>query len=300
MRKQQIMMSGHVPRVHTYTGSPYRTLEEFFLKQRPVEQLFRLNTVQQTTIVGQKGTRLTFPAFALCTTNGQSIEGDVQVRLTEVMMPLEGLLAARSTASEDREVDAISQIQLRIFKDGSPVQLRLPVTVEVPATEEPKPEPALSLFARSNPTIRAVKSNKFFDWRILTDKAHFSTINNKLYYTFLISRCSWYQCGKFHPAKGSKVMVTAKIISNIQSFESQEGLLWLENTNVITRLHPGPRQFSGLNIPANASGYVMVYGMHKRQLYFGVSRLKKASDKLLHVYMEPASETQIIQSVTSL
>jgi len=295
------MISGQVPRVHTYSGSPYRTLEEFFLKHRPAEQIFKLNAARCTTIVGQKGTRLTFPANALSTTTGQLIEGNVQVRLTEVTNPLEGLLAARPTSSEDRVVDAVRQIQLTIFKDGSPLQLRAPVSVEIPMREDIRHPINVQLFTRSIPTVRAVRSNVFFDWRELK-KAHVKVrkVGEKRYCEFEIKRCSWYQCGHLYARRSSKVMVTAKIIASTKAFESSEAFLWLDGSHVLTKLYSNLRQFSGLNIPAAASGHIIAFGMSEGQLHFGTARLKKAADKLLHIYMEPMPEAKIIEAIAHL
>lgn len=294
------MIPGQAPRVYTYSGSPYRTLEEFFLKHRPPEQVFKINAARNTTIVGERGARLIFPAHSFFTTTGRLIDGNIQVRLTEITSPLEGVLAARPTASEDRVVDAVSQIQLNIFKDGSPLQLREPVSVEIPVPEEARHSNGGQLFVRSIPTVRAVRSNVFFDWRALSAPIKVQKVGDKRYYGFNVQRCSWYQCGHFYARRSSKVMVTAKIISSIKAFDSQEAFLWLDNSNVVTKLYPNARQFSGLNIPHQASGHIIAYGMSKGQLHFGTARLKKAADKLVHVYMEPMAEAEIMDAIHNL
>ncbi|MCI5090880.1 MAG: hypothetical protein MRY86_08005 [Phaeodactylibacter sp.] len=301
MRKQKSMIPGHVPRVLTYSGSPYRTLEEFFLKHRPPEQAFLINAARNSTIVGEKGTRLTFPAHSLSTTTGQRIDGQIQVRLTEISTPVEHLLAARPTASEDRVVDAISQVQFNIFKDGAPLQLNEPVMMEIPVSPHNAHPPGnAKLFARSLPTVRSVKSNTFLDWRLVKTPVEVRKVGDRRYLGFPVQRCSWYQCGHFFARKDAKVMVTAKIIANADSFESQEAFLWLDNSSVITKLYPSDRHFSGLNIPRRASGHVIAYGMSKGQLHFGAARLKKAADKLLNVYMRPMAEAEIIEAIQHL
>lgn len=295
------MIPGHVPRVLTYSGSPYRTLEEFFLKHRPPEQIFLINAARNSTIVGEKGTRLTFPAHSLSTTTGQRIDGQIQVRLTEISGRLEHLLAARPTASEDRVVDAVSQVQFNIFKDGSPLQLSEPVMMEIPVSPHSQHPPGnVKLFARSLPTVRSVQSNAFLDWRPVKTPVEVRKMGDRRYFGFPVQRCSWYQCGHFFARKDAKVMVTAKIIANTDSFESQEAFLWLDDSNVITKLYPSDRHFSGLNIPRRASGHVIAYGMSKGQLHFGAARLKKAADKLLHVYMQPMAEAKIIEAIQHL
>lgn len=301
MRKQKNMIPGHVPRVQTYSGSPYRTLEEFFLKQRPQEQVFRINAARNSTIVGQRGTRLTFPAHSLSTTTGQVIDGHIQVRLIEVSGPLEHILAARPTASEDRVVDAVSQVQFNVFKDGVPLQLSEPAILEFPLQPERRYAPASAhLFSRSLPTVRSVKSNTFFDWRQVKTPVEVRKIGDRRYHSFRVLRCSWYQCGYFFARRDAKVMVTAKIIATTDGFDSQEAFLWLDDSNVITKLYPSDRHFSGLNIPRRASGHVIAYGMSKGQLHFGAARLKKAADKLLHVCMQPVPEAKIIEAIQHL
>lgn len=296
------MIPGHVPRVHTYSGSPYRTLEEFFLKHRPAEQLFKLNTARSTTIVGERGTRLTLPAHSLSNTTGQLIEGNVQVRLTEIIGPMEGLLAARPTASEDRVVDAVSQIQLNIFQEGSPLQLREPIRAEIPTRSGSRVAQAPKLFVRSMPTVRAVRSHVLLDWRESNTKVGASRVGLKRHYEFKIQRCAWYQLGYFYARRRPKVMVTAKVISTTTIFESLEAFLWLEGTSVLNKLYPNPNadQFSGLSIPADASGHIIAIGMSNGQLHFGTAHLKKAADKRVQVYIEPVSEAAILQAIQNL
>ncbi len=301
MRKQKSMIPGHVPRVLTYSGSPYRILEEFFLKHRPPEQVFLINAARNSTIVGEKGTRLTFPAHSLSTTTGQRIDGQIQVRLTEISNPIDHLLAARPTASEDRVVDAVRQVQFKIFKDGAPLQLSEPVMMEIPvSSQSPHPPGSAKLFAPSLATVRSVKSRTFLDWRPLKIPVDVRKVGDQRYFGFPVQRCSWYQCGHFFARRDARVMVTAKIIANTDSFESQEAFLWLDDSSVITKLYSSGRHFSGLNIPKRASGHVIAYGMSKGQLYFGAARLKKAADKLLNVYMRPMAEAEIIEAIYHL
>jgi hypothetical protein len=173
--------------------------------------------------------------------------------------------------------------------------------MEIPVSlQSPYPPGHAKLFARSLPTVRSVKSRTFLDWRPLKTPVEVRKVGDRRYFGFPVQRCSWYQCGHFFARKDAKVMVTARIIANTVGFESQEAFLWLDDSNVITKLYSSDRHFSGLNIPRRASGHVIAYGMSQGQLHFGAARLKKAADKLLHVYMEPMPETKIIEAIHHL
>ena len=300
MRKQKNMTPGHVPRVRTYVGSPFQSLEEFFLKHRPRVQLFHLNAARRTVLVSRSGIRLTFPAFSLSALSGQTVKGNVQVKLFELNQPREALLAALPTASEDRMVNALCQFQVNVFQDGVPLQLRLPLQIEVPANHPFEHPLQMRLFARSIPTVRTVRTKVFLDWRLLKSPVKLIKINGARYYQFEVQRQSNFQLGHLLNRRSPRVMITAKIVSGPDLGEALEAFLKLEGANAVTKLYRSGSRFSGLNIPAPSSGHVVAFGMHNQQLHFGMGRLKKAADRRLQVTLQPATEASIIQALAGL
>ncbi len=286
--------------MRTYVGSPFQSLEEFFLKHRPQVQLFQLNAARRTMLVGKSGIRLTFPAFSLSTLSGQTVKGNVQVKLFEVNQPREALLSALPTASEDRMVNARCQFQVNIFQDGVPLQLRLPLQVEVPANHPFEHPLQMRLFARSIPTVRTVRTQVFLDWRLLKSPVKLIKVNGARHHQFEVQRQSSFQLGHLLSRRSPRVMITANMLPALEAGEALEAFLKLEGANAVTKLYRSGARFSGLNIPAQASGHVIAFGMRQQQLHFGMAYLKKAADRRLQVTLQPATEASIIEALREL
>lgn len=97
-------------------------------------QSFTIYPHQAKTIIGEQGTRITFPAGALITASGSPAQGPVEVRLQEFYTPAGIISAGLSTCSGDRILQTGGMVNVRAYASGEELQLRPgeALSIEVP------------------------------------------------------------------------------------------------------------------------------------------------------------------------
>lgn len=299
MRKQNCIMLDKAIDNQVPKPISFRPFDEFFLRHRPQVQLFSLRGAETVTLVGEQGTRLTFPAYAFATPAGQPVGGELQLRLTEITHARQALLAAQPTTSEDRLVDAYVQFHLAVFKDGMALQLVQPVQVALPLREG-EAKLGMQLFSRSIPTVQSVRSEHLFDWRLSADRVRIGKLNKRRYYQFSLQRLGWHQCGSFYLDQSPKAMLSAQLVTEAEDFEAKAAFLLFDGITGLARMHCGNRGFTAINVPARASGHIVVFGQSKERLYFGCRQLQKIGSKRIDVFLSPSSAEGILLALQGI
>ncbi len=296
------MTTDHGTKVRTLEGSPYRSLEEFLQKHGPRPQVFSVYAAQENTIVGRAGTRLSFPAHALRHPNGQAVEGEIELHLTEVFGPAAMMLSNRSSTSEDRLLESSGQIQIYAYQNGSPLVLEEALQVELPVPEDLRNPLGMRLFEARHATVQAFPERKRFDWRLTeTPMVHIRKLNGRKYYVFQIHRFNSYECAGWLPVRRkTRVMVSVRPIIGTDKMDGELAFLSFPGLNTVVRMYRGGSAFTAFNIPAGLTAEVLILGIRGGQLYLGRNRFNQAKDKVANVYLRPCAEVDILEVLQTI
>lgn len=258
------------------------SLQVLYLKNRPQQQVFTVNPARRTVLVGEKGTRVTLPAFAF----GRVAVPYVEVRMTELLGLEDYLLAGRPAGGNSNSPRA--QVQLKVLINGAPQESILPLQVDVPLNSRPRSGQSWALFSEAIPTLKAVRGGQVLEWRLMSGKATPIRQASRDYLSFGATAPGWYCCAAVQQ-QGSSVMVSAKPALGALPVSACQAFVLVPAQSALIGMYQSGRGFAALQVPANANVQVVVAGVWQGQLYLGISNARKAREKVFRMDMEPAT-----------
>jgi hypothetical protein len=292
------MATDPTPVVRTLSGGPYRALEEFFEKNGPKPQVFKINPLRRTTIVGEKGLRITFFPYALCNVFGEPVEDKVDVRLIEIGSRSDMILAGKVTTSDDSLLESGGVFQLQAMQDFLPLELRRPLMVELPVAREVRNPVAVRLYAGSTATTRPFSGERAFDWRLLDPHPlRVRKLGERKYFTFEVSEFNWFSCNYPSGRRGNRTMVSMQTSCSAGEIDHQIAWLAFRDANAVARMFPAGNRFTIFNIPKHAAASVLAIGLHQGQLFFGQTDIESTAGQLVQVALHPVREWDLREAI---
>lgn len=287
--------------VRTLKGSPFQTFAEFFDQNGVRAQRYRIDAGRQTVLVGDKGTRLTLPAFSLLDISGRIVSGEVEVRLTEIFSRSEMVLSNMVSTSEDRLLESGGQILVQAIQDHQMLELRQPIRVELPVSPALNNPLAMRLFEGGTAKTRAFRSARSFDWKQVSRRTiPVVKIGKYKYFRFLLQKFRWINCDYFCAKRSNRTMVTAHYHCEEEVLDDMAAFLVFHEFNAVARMYPAGNRFSSFNIPTGQSATVLLLGLKAGQLYLGATRIDRTSNQLLGVEMYAVEEPEMLKVINSL
>lgn len=282
-------------------GNAPLLLNNFFAEKEDKVRIYSIDASRVTTIVGRKGARFSFQPDCFSDALGNPVTGEVQIHLREVFQKGEMVLSNRMATSEDRLLEAAGQFFLFATQNHHPLELREPITVEVPVHQSLTNPVAIRLFAGSSSSILPFNPNPIFDWKLVVDKPlKIRKISGKKYFHFEIEAFNWYGCQYFYAKKTVRTMVSARSVADVESFDDQAAFLVFKDIHSVARMYLHGNRFTAFNIPVNLSAYALIIALKDRQLHFGLRIIDQISSQLVPVKLEPVSEDQLLETLRNL
>jgi len=277
-----------------------RALLDDFLSAKST-QSFSIDANRMTTLVSQASTRFTFYPGGFQRLTGAEVTGEVQVQIKEVFRKSDMILTDLMTTSEDRLLESAGHFHIQASQEGIPLQLAIPIAVEMPLSAQVANPLATRLFTGLFSNMFNATSNKLFDWRLLVNKSlKVRKIAGKKYYHFYITDLKWFSCSHLHTRRALRTMVSARCVSAIEDFEEQAAFIVFKNINSVARMYPNINRFTALHIPVNQAATIILIGFRQGEWFYGAHSMEKTSSQLVSVKVEPVIESQLIEYLRRL
>lgn len=282
-------------------GNAQLLLNNFFAEKEDKVRIHSIDSSRVTTIVGRKGTRFIFQPASFCDMLGNPVKGEVQIHLREVFQKGEMVLSNRMATSEDRLLESAGQFFLYATQDLQTLELCAPIAVEIPVHEGLTNPVAVRLFAGSSSSILPFNSQPIFDWKLIADKPlKIRKIAGKKYFHFELDTFNWYGCQYFFAKKSARTMVSARCVTDVESFDDQAAFLVFKDIHSVARMYLNGNRFTAFNIPVNLSANALIIALKDKQLYFGARLIEQISSQSVPVKLEPISEEQLLETLRNL
>ncbi len=102
----------------TAAHGQYSSVNDFFSKNSVQSQYFTMDASNGATIVGAKGSRITFPAHALVDKSGNPVTGNVKIELKEILKVKDMLLSGVLPVSNGAPLMSGGEIFIKVTKDN--------------------------------------------------------------------------------------------------------------------------------------------------------------------------------------
>lgn len=274
-------------------------LEELLSASRT--QTFFINASRESMLVSASGIRFIFNSFGFQDFAGNDVTGEVQIKIKEVLQKGEMMLSNRMTTSEDRLLESAGQFCIEATQEGIPLQLSLPIAVEMPFNKKLANPLAARLYIGSFSEGLTATDHKMFDWRLVVDrKLNVKNINGNRYYSFYLTELNWFACSHLQPRRVTRTMVSARCISPIEDWEAQVAFLVFKNINAVVRMYPGFNRFTALNIPVNQAAEVVIIGFRQGVWFYGAYPIEKTASQIVAAKVEPVAEVKLLEYLRKL
>lgn len=276
-------------------GRPLETLEDFFSDHCLVPQVINIDPCRQTSIVGKKGTRITFPPNSLIDFSGHLVTQTVQIHLLEVFSKREIVLSQTFTSSEDKLLDMAGQVYIQASLNQLPLRLVKPLPVDIPIESGIRNPVAMQLFQGSTGMTRTFSESPLFDWQISEKKKlPVRKINGSKFYRFYLLDFQWVACAAFQSKRQHQSMVSAKYLNALGPLEDSMAILSLDNRRSVVRMHASGHRFTNFNLPLKESAHLLIFGLIEGQLYAGMKHIPTLSNNLERVELQPVDESDLL------
>lgn len=262
---------------------------------------FVIDASRVTTLVSSSGIRFTINSLGFQDFTGKDVIGEVQVVIKEVWQKADMILSNRLTTSEDRLLETGGQFCIEATQNGMPLQLSLPIAVELPVTQQLTNPLAARLYAGSISGALTATTRKVFDWKLLVDrKLLVKNINGRKYYSFYITDLNWFACSHLQSRRIARTMVSARCISPMEDSEEQAAFLVFKNLHSAVRMYPGFNCFTALNVPLNQAATVVMLVFQQGIWFYGTHPIEKTASQIVSIKIEPIESSKLQECLRKL
>lgn len=248
-------------------------------------QVFIVDAGRFTTLIGEKGTRLTIPAFAWLLPDGQVAEGEIRITVAELTTKTDIIAAGLATTAEDQLLTAAAMLQVQVFKGEIPLAPALPIDIHWPMANNSFNPLALRLYKAAQATVQPFGAHALPNLHKVSSRSlPLELILGQKYLHTQIDSCGqWALCTPL-PNKHPR-MVSVKYFSIVEDFQEKMAFLVFRDSNAIMRMYEGPHHFTSFNVPSKLFATAVVIGTQRGKLLLGMAPMDQ-NKGFSRVYLE--------------
>lgn len=281
--------------------APTSTIKDFFDKTEVKSQTFTIDTDNgQSSITGNQGTKVTFPANAFITSNGTPVTGAVSIELKEIYNKSDMVLSDRPTMSNGRILISGGEIFIGATANGQELRLATNTNILIELAPTTTVDTTMGLFT-------GTETDSIFNWTPVDIDTTASRDDSLWYvsdpgyyydpshYVFAISTLGWINCDRFNPQETTYMHVTCH---GEPTPSATKVYLIFKNLNSVAQLHyewGANKYYSGM-APIGEQVTIVAFGIKDNKEYFATKEITISND--LNVNLDlVASSTEDIQTV---
>lgn len=193
----------------------YAKADDFWTTHKIPTQSFTGNATTGFAVIGEKGTKVKFPANAFVDGNGNIVSGNVTVTLKEVLSKKDVLLSGVMTESNGQLLESGGEMEIKANQDGKPLRINpnlgdTGIQVEVPKVMNNRD---MGLFVQEKRdqgqggggTGGGQQQQNPTTW---VPAPYYPFGNGPNSYTFTLPGFTWVNCDRFYSDPNPKTTVT--------------------------------------------------------------------------------------------
>ncbi|MCB0630510.1 MAG: hypothetical protein R2824_13010 [Saprospiraceae bacterium] len=289
------------PKAVSYPGGSMsvQLLDNFFNENRSIGQTFVIDPTRRTTLVGNRGTRLTIPANSFKDLSGWPVNEPVKLFLKEIFTRPQMIISGLTNTSEDRILESAGQLYLKAESEGRSLKLAAPVSVDIPLMLGVDNPLASQLFSGGISQTSSFGSGHRFDWKLSKqEQIQLKTLGGKKYLNFPIGELNWWNCTSFFHRRRNRVMLSVRWTAGTElPAEDIAAFLVFRDFNAVIRMYPGRHGFSSWNIPKGLYARIVLIGMSGEQMMIGQSPWALTDSYPISIEMENCSKVEALANI---
>ncbi len=205
----------------------YNSMEEFFENNGEQYQSFTISADLGGEITGEKGTKITFQPNSFLDPSGNTVTGNVDIKIKEIFTASEMILSNRPTNAINNSGEntfLLSEGETEIVVEQNGITLTNvpgnPIQISVPSSGGDDPD--MRAFIGTVDADDNIVWNQFFNTEIRFE----STLDSYIYDVF---EFGWTNCDKFYSYPGAKTTNYVDLTSSSSLDEARVFIVFKEN-----------------------------------------------------------------------
>lgn len=286
----------------TSSGKKLSTLTSLYKSIAPPMQSFTVTAGTQKTIVGEKGTRITFYPSSFKSKNGQILTtGTVNIVLQEMLTGPEMILAGKSTTSDGKLLQSGGQIYVNAYSGGEELLVNSSAKPKVMIPASPN-SPNMDLYVGETKESDSVKGDTTINWSITKDtvsKTEDTTGSGGVsYYYYNISQFGFSNCDALYHYTTAKTDI--KVIPSSGFVDSNCNVFaYFPIINGVAYMYYRNNQFT-INYelaPIGLEVKLIMVGRKENKLYYEIKTLTVTNGMVVNMNSPIEATEQSIQAV---
>ncbi len=278
--------------VEYYPEKSEKNLDNILESIAPEKQTFTINASIANTVQCSQGTELRIPANAFVDGQGNVVQGNVELKMTEVFHKGEMVLNHRPTVSQGRLLESGGEFNLQAsvgdkavkLASGQQIEIRVPVNNTVASAE------GMQVF------VQGLDSRGNFTWIPVNTTLRVAAGN----YVFNVSSLNWVNIDKFIDPNTqlTNIKVTAKDLAVDKA--STQGYINFKGVASVADLFLENGEFKGEMLPVGREAVVLIIHAEGEKLYLGRKDITTATDMNLEVELKRVTRGELEKELESL
>lgn len=291
----------------TSTSKSTSQLTDFFNSVKPENQTFSITAGQYKTIMGAKGTKISFLPNSFKKKNGTVVtSGTVNIVLQEMLVGGDMILANKTTTSNGKLLISGGQFYIKAYQNNEELLINKEAkpTVSIPAkTNQP-----MSLFIGTVRANDSISGDSTINWN--TDTTTVTTVqdtaSSSLYYNFTLDSMTYINCDYFMNSSATLTDVQV-VMPNTSFVDSNTAVfIYFPSTNAVARMYTFTKSTKTFNLgtyyrlPEGFNVKIVIVSKIGSQMYFEVLNKTIVTNLSVNANPTPSTLSAIKTAISTL
>jgi hypothetical protein len=258
----------------------------------PENQAFTIDAARANTLQCSQGTELRVPANAFVDSNGNLVQGNVELKLKQVFEKGDMILNNRPTVSNGSLLESGGEFNLQATAGGSAVKLAngKQIEIRVPVNNTVASADGMQVF------VQGRDSRGNFTWIPVNTNLQVSAGN----YIFTVSTLQWVNIDKYidPSTQVTNITVTAKDQEVTQA--NTQGYINFKGATSVANLYLENGKLKGEMVPVAREAVIIIIHSEGDKIYLGRKDVRTAADMNLEVELKRVTREELTEELKSL
>ncbi len=279
----------------TITGVPqleYTTVNQLADVIGADPQSFSVNANEDQEITGANGIKLTIPQDIFRNSNGEIVNGMVDLQFKEILTKSEMVLSNKPSETNSTLLESVGTFQLKASQNGEGLNINQPIGVELNANTSISDPTALGVYY-GNETAGV---GSFVNW--VLDSNSQVPLNAGIH-AIDANQLAWISCAK--PLESPETFKISVSPGSLTNLNDQQGFIIFDDTNTVAALRPEGSLFVRDDYPGGKTCSVVMIAMDPINLYLSVvSGVNLDQDRTVNANYIVVTEEELISTIEQL
>ncbi len=277
----------------TISGVPqleYTSIEGLSNKVGAETQVFTINANEDQEITGTNGVKIVIPQDVFRTSNGEPVNGMIDIELQEILTKSEMVLSNKPSEADGAMLETVGAFSIEAIQNNNALTIDQPLGVELNMNSNIDNPTALSIYYGN------AISDGSVNW--VLDSNSDVPLNAGVH-AFDVNQLEWANCAKpLVSSETHKLTVSPGFRADLND---QNGFLIFDDSPTVVKLIPEGEKFVRDDFPSGKTATVVMIAIDPIAIYLSVvPGVNLTEDKTVNANHNVVTEAELISTIEGL